>query len=345
MSIENLQDTITDEIKTIISSEFDINLSKTTQVPTVDDYNITYPNFDLKQQDCKQIETSILYIDIRSSTLMNIKHRPETLVKLYSAFIRTMSTCAEYFGGKVRGIVGDRLMVVFDEEASSLYAVETAVLMNTARIILNRAFPHNNVHCGIGLDYGLMTVAKTGKIKRGKETSTSKALVWLGKPANIASKLTDQAAKTHSENKQIIREMHKIPTPNMSGLLGLGLARQLGSSTNQEYIWKDVQVADFLNKLDKKYTLNSSTILTHPDNSFSSFIIANETVEYRTPPILTTGRIIQQFRKYADANLKIKRKWITQKITVPGLSGSVYGCNDTDPVIRKNIGQIVRQLK
>jgi class 3 adenylate cyclase len=51
---------------------------------------------------------------------------------------------------------------------------------------------------GIGIDYGEMLVLKAGIPKRHEEQSEYKNLVWVGDAANVASKLTDYAAKEYS---------------------------------------------------------------------------------------------------------------------------------------------------
>ncbi len=55
------------------------------------------------------------------------------------------------------------------------------------------SFSGDDVACGIGIDYGKMLATKVGIIKRGSENTENKSLVWVGKPANTASKLTDAA--------------------------------------------------------------------------------------------------------------------------------------------------------
>ena len=60
--------------------------------------------------NAKTITTCVLYIDIRKSTELNLKHKPETLTKLYAAFMRSMIKAAQHYEGKVRNIIGDRIV-------------------------------------------------------------------------------------------------------------------------------------------------------------------------------------------------------------------------------------------
>lgn len=194
--LEEFLAAIEDEIKTIQSSDFKVEVTSTTDVPTADDRGLTYPNLDEKRLKCKSIETCVLYIDIRKSTDLNLSKRPQTLSKLYSSFIRSMARGAEFCGGKVRNIIGDRLMVVFPgDENCYIKAYVCAMLYCNIGYRINRHFKGAEFEWGIGIDYGKMLVTKAGIIKNGQENSNYKSLVWLGPPANIASKLTDQAGK------------------------------------------------------------------------------------------------------------------------------------------------------
>src|SRR5215218_5257021 len=116
MGLEDLRDSLSEEIQGITSSDFTVVITETDVVPGVDDPSITYPNLVTKEQKCKLIETCVLYIDIRRSTDLSFSHRRSTLTKLYSSFSRAMLRCGAYYGGKVRSIIGDRLMVIFDSE-------------------------------------------------------------------------------------------------------------------------------------------------------------------------------------------------------------------------------------
>ncbi|MER2175091.1 MAG: adenylate/guanylate cyclase domain-containing protein [Carnobacterium sp.] len=195
-TLEELKEILKTDINTITDTSFDVNITSSTSVPTVEDSGITYPNLDEKKINAKTITTCVLYIDIRKSTELNLKHTPKTLTKLYSAFMRSMIKAAQHYNGKVRNIIGDRIMVVFEEENCFNNAVHTAILLNSvSKYLLNPAFSYNDISCGIGIDYGEMLVSKGGIKKNGKENAPYKSLVWLGSPANIASKLTDLANK------------------------------------------------------------------------------------------------------------------------------------------------------
>jgi len=174
------------------------------------------------------LRTCVLYIDMRKSTDLSLAHRPETLAKLYTSFVRAMTRTARYYGGHVRGIIGDRVMVLFDVDQCFTNAVNCAIAMNTvAKHIINESFKSNEVRFGIGIDYGRMLVTKTGIRRHGSEQSSYRNLVWLGRPANVASKLTDAANKPaeHEEidTVRVAYETRVPPTPFGSGLGALNI--------------------------------------------------------------------------------------------------------------------------
>jgi hypothetical protein len=196
MAIKDTLSLINEEVKAMIDSNFNVNLTSTVTVPSIDNTGLTFPSVSKNKIDTLELTTCVLFIDIRKSTEISASHHNKTLVKLYSAFVRSMVQAANYHGGKVRNIIGDRVMVVFDSINCVKNAINSGILLNSvSKYIINKHFTHNEIECGIGIDYGKMQVVKTGSKKRGEESREYKALVWLGNTANIASKLTDIANK------------------------------------------------------------------------------------------------------------------------------------------------------
>lgn len=105
MTIKDLRDEIADEVGSILSADFQIGVVATDMVPHSADPAITFPNLDAKKQGAKLIDTCVLYIDIRRSTELNLTHKPRTVAKLYSAFVRAMTRCARHHMGHVRGLL------------------------------------------------------------------------------------------------------------------------------------------------------------------------------------------------------------------------------------------------
>lgn len=303
----DLRDELSDEVGTILSDAFTINVTETTTVPHSSDGAITFPNLDTKTQSCKLIDTCVLYIDIRRSTELSIQHRPKTVAKLYSAFVRAMTKCARHYGGHVRGIIGDRVMVLFDCDDCFGKAVDCAILMNsTAKYVINKHFKQNEVECGIGIDAGRMLVTKTGFRRRGVEQHNYKNLVWLGRPANVASKLTDIANK-QSEVITLDR-------------IGVGYKNRTSGEITWEYEWPN----NFAKALKPDYYGG----IRHDNPAYQMHFHTTTYHETRawTPPILMTAPVFNGFRAARPTDDTITNGWFKKvDIEVPGYTGDVYG--------------------
>lgn len=304
MGLQDFRDDLAEEIQEITSSNFTVVITETDVVPNVDDPNITYPNLVKKEQKCKLIETCVLYIDIRRSTDLSFSHRRGTLTKLYSSFVRAMARCGGYYNGRVRSIIGDRLMVIFDKEDCFTNAVNTAILMNSvSQHLLDKQFSHDEIRCGIGIDYGKMLASKVGIVKRGEENTANKSIVWLGKPANIASKLTDRANRTTHKTIPTVREGFYYPSID-------------------KYSWYGTDTTDFLNHLEETY----SPVLKHPNEYFFSFYQSSRGTSQTAPPILMTKPVLDGFKKERPGDSSVKGSWWhTQSVSIPGYSNELYG--------------------
>ena len=313
MAIKDILEALDDEVSIIHSSDFDIEITETNYVPTDSDSNLTFENFDSKYKKVKTIETCVLYVDIRKSTKLNLQHYPKTMAKLYSSFIRSMVKAAENYNGKIRNIVGDRLMVVFDSLDCFTNAVNTAFLMNTiSQKIINKRFKNNAFTCGIGIDFGKMMVVKCGTIKYGNENSVYKSLVWLGKPANIASKLTDSANKPSTYR-------------TVSGFnVGFHF-----DSLYDDWSWYFETNEELVNNIEFSYLTPS---MRYKSDYFKSFYATTKTYSNNdsTPPILVTKEVYKGFKKanpYDDSI--INSWWKKQCRKIPDYSGTVYGSDVT----------------
>lgn len=308
MAIKDILDTLDDEVSTIHSSDFNIEITKTNYVPTDTDSSLTFENFDGKYKKVKTIETCVLFVDIRKSTQLNLQHYPQTIAKLYSSFIRAMIKAAENFNGKIRNIVGDRVMVVFDNLNCFTEAVHTAFLMNTiSQKIINKRFKNNVFTCGIGIDFGKMMVAKCGTIKYGNESSSYKSLVWLVRPANIASKLTDSANKSASYTTTY------------------GVNVGFHYKYTDKWIWLFKTPKELEENIEFSYI---SPNMRYKDENFSSFFATTKTNSNydSTPPILVSDSVYNGYKKDNPEVPSIKNNWWKKQTRIiPDYSGTVYG--------------------
>lgn len=166
-------------------------------VPGLDDKNLTYGNGEEKKG--VEINTCVLFVDIRNSVQLTKDKQVRTMGKIYSVFTHCVLLTAQYEGGYVRNIIGDRVMIVFPPEDCYRKAVYCAITINHIASLINKKFNNFEFKCGIGVDYGKLSVMKVGIQKKGAENDDNKGLVWVGYPANFASRLTDCANKEFTD--------------------------------------------------------------------------------------------------------------------------------------------------
>ncbi|WP_405259277.1 adenylate/guanylate cyclase domain-containing protein [Capnocytophaga stomatis] len=191
MSMKNFLDMIREDIRDVKNTSFEY--ATTQNVPSRDDQGLTFESGVAKKG--KIIKTCVLYVDIRNSVSLYDDHRTNTMGKIYTAFSKSMLKIAQQHNGFVRNIIGDRVMIVFPTNNCFTNAVDCAISINHTSGIMRGVFTNVDFKCGIGIDYGEMKVIKVGIQKQGSENIENKNLVWVGKPANIASRLTDVANK------------------------------------------------------------------------------------------------------------------------------------------------------
>ncbi|WP_438453970.1 adenylate/guanylate cyclase domain-containing protein [Vibrio alginolyticus] len=306
MAIKDFLETIDAQVTAVSSSDFEIEVIETKTVPRFDDSSITFDNFDTKKKKCKRLVSCVLYVDIRDSVKLSAAKRPNTLTKIYSSFVRAMVDCGRYYGGHIRNIIGDRVMVVFDEEDCFKNAVKTAVLMNTVcQKILNKRFKsYTDIQCGIGIDHGAMLVTKTGTIRQGQEKEFYRSLVWLGRPANIASRLTDIAAKKETVTTRGVESGHFYP------------------NLDPQWSWYFYTYDDFLDKLEPTY---HDSKLKHEDDYFKSFFKSTKTKTSTHKPIFMTKEVFDGYKKSCPNDDAIVKNWYKEDTAdVRDFNGKVY---------------------
>ena len=175
----------------------DFSFSQKDYVPGLDDANLTYGC----GQEKKGIELNscVLFVDIRNSVQLIKDKQDRTMGRLYSVFTHCMLLAARQEGGLVRNIIGDRVMIVFPQDHCCTKAVNCAITINHIATLIDKKIDNLEFKCGIGIDYGRMRVMKVGLVTKGAENDDNKGLVWVGYPANFASRLTDCANKEFTD--------------------------------------------------------------------------------------------------------------------------------------------------
>lgn len=297
------------DIETVLSDDFDIEITRTRYVPTFDDPGITYDNLTDGKKKVKLLESCVLYVDIRNSASISVSSEPERLARMYSAFVKNMIAAARHFKGHVRNIIGDRVMVVFDRENCFENAYNTAVLMHTiSKYIINKRIKGIDFKCGIGIDFGEMMIAKAGAVRHGAETEFYRSLVWLGRPANVASRLTDLAHKSG-----VRRELR----------VHVAYWKNEKRDLSDDWVWaKSVSAADFVRDLEYEYKSN----IVHSDPLFANFFSLENSDWWEHDAILVTEDFLSGFREENPEHHSFTKDYFRESSAkVKEYKGKIYG--------------------
>lgn len=300
--VNEFRDTIQDSK----NKDFEFKISY--KVPSINDTDLTYESGKAKKG--KEITTCVLYVDIRNSVALTEKHQIKTMGRIYTAFTKCVLKAARDEDGYVRNIIGDRVMVVFPSEKCFEKAVNCAISINHAAKILNKEFVSVDFKCGIGIDYGKMNVIKVGIERKGDENTENKGLVWVGCPANYASRLTDNANK-HVEIKMYSVE-GKMPNNPLAYF-----------SSKKEY------TADqFAEKV--KYSFGKITI-----GEFQSITNIKEYVKsHDFSPILISEEVLNGLKK--ESKNLVNNYWKKEVFPIRNVDVDVFGTDLTWKVTNKN---------
>ena len=282
MARKDFFDNITNVINDWKNTTFTFNQKD--YVPGLDDKNLTYGNGEEKKGI--DIETCVLFVDIRNSVQLTKDKQVRTMGKIYSVFTHCVLLAAQYDGGYVRNIIGDRVMVVFSPEDCFRKAVYCAITINHIASMINDKFDNFEFKCGIGVDYGRISVMKVGVQKKGSENDDNKGLVWVGYPANFASRLTDSANKEFTDTYYKVDgefyEYHPLESP-LLGFRKSGYYRKTQKYT-AEKLAADVKVSQSGHNLE----LSSCRKI---------YSIDREEEKYTYKPILLSDKVFQEYAK------------------------------------------------
>lgn len=329
MDKDNLQ-SISDAIKDIISTNFTFD-TYCINVPHYDDSGLTFESGETKKG--KMIKTCVLFVDIRNSVALNKKYNVEAMGQLYTSFVKSALWCANYHHGLVRNIIGDRVMIVFPPKNCFTNAIECAISINTISSKIIRRYC-DDFKCGIGIDYGEMYVHKTGIIKQGKEASSYKNLIWIGRPANIASRLTDIANKELSETVFLVTRKPKNPRAYKYQMFGF---TYYTSSTNtilgptqrvlSEPLYLDkeetveMSIEEFANSIWQSESTREISTLNGKMVHFEK-----DTRSFSQKPILMTQSVYNGFVNEIPNHITILKKyWQEVKADIRDYEGKVWG--------------------
>jgi class 3 adenylate cyclase len=140
--------------------------------------------------DAVNLNATVLYADLADSTELVNGYKAFFAAEVYKSYLLTACRIIRDEGGEITAFDGDRVMAVFLGESKNSEASRVALRINWAvRNLINPAirakYPQTSfeVRQGVGIDTSSLFVAKTGI--RG-----SNDLVWVGRAANYAAKLS-----------------------------------------------------------------------------------------------------------------------------------------------------------
>lgn len=165
-------------------------------------------NLRLGSNHAKDLEkATVLYADLDGSTNMVDQYDWTFSAEVYKTFLRCAADVIREEGGVITAYDGDRIMAIFTGESKNTSAVRCALKINFAVLhiiqpALNKQYPEKNftLRHVVGIDTSRLRTARTGV--RGDND-----LVWIGRAANYAAKLTSLSGKATWITKAVYDQM------------------------------------------------------------------------------------------------------------------------------------------
>lgn len=194
-----LKEDLTEQVRKIFTTQWEVQ--STSGVPDPEDLRLS--------NHAKDLDTAtILYADLDGSTNMVDSKNWEFSAEVYKTYLQCAARIVASEGGAVTAYDGDRVMAVFTGERKNTRAVRAAMKINQAvKTIINpelKSFYKNSdfeVKHVIGIDTSQLRAARIGV--RGYND-----LVWIGRAANYAAKLTNLSQKPIWITKAVYDVMH-----------------------------------------------------------------------------------------------------------------------------------------
>ncbi|MGG1629618.1 adenylate/guanylate cyclase domain-containing protein [Rossellomorea sp. NRS-1567] len=189
-------------------------------------------------ETAKSIETCILFVDIRGSSIITDTHRKATTIKIFNAFLNGVVRIAKANWGHVRSFNGDSLLIIFDPDMPNIVsdkAVDTALkIKGFVREILLPALKkkqyEEKFEVGIGIAKDNIVVSKVGI--RGTENND---LIWASTGTNMAAKLGNSGSDIMITEKVFYELGHG------------GLYTEDANDKKEKYMWSK-ETLEFANK-------------------------------------------------------------------------------------------------
>ena len=152
------------------------------QVPDPDDLKLS--------NDALKLDGTVLYADLSGSTKLVDGYKGHFAAEIYKTYLHCAAKIITSEGGVITAYDGDRIMAVYIGDSKNTSAARSGLKINyVVTYIVNPAlkaqYPKDTyvVKQAVGIDTSKLFVARTGI--RGFND-----LVWVGRAANYAAKLT-----------------------------------------------------------------------------------------------------------------------------------------------------------
>lgn len=195
-----LKEELTADVKATFAGQWDVQT--TTVVPAPEDLR-------LNANHAKDLETAtVLYADLDGSTNMVDNHEWTFSAEVYETYLRCAAKIIRSEDSIITAYDGDRVMAVFTGEGKNTSAVRCALKINYAvckiiRPALKLQYPTKDFTLShvVGVDTSRLRTARIGV--RGDND-----LVWIGRAANYAAKLTSLSNKATWITKTVYDQMN-----------------------------------------------------------------------------------------------------------------------------------------
>ena len=144
----------------------------------------------------KAVNAAVLYADMRHSSAIVDRQSGQAAAKIYQSYQFAMADIARANGADIRSYDGDRIMALFPRVDGS----DNKGCMNAVKAGKEMAWFFHNIlkrrlrgfaiplDCGIGIAFGPILAVRIGL----GSSSDNSDVVWVGRAANIAAKLSDR---------------------------------------------------------------------------------------------------------------------------------------------------------
>ncbi|HEY4933152.1 MAG TPA: adenylate/guanylate cyclase domain-containing protein [Terriglobales bacterium] len=164
-----------------------------------------------------QLDATVLYADMSGSTALVDKYLTTRSAELYKTYLYCAAKAIRAEGGEITAYDGDRVMGIFVGDFKNTSAAHAAMKINFARCqIINPASKQQygtdayQIEHAVGIDSSPLMAARTGV--RGAND-----LVWVGRAANYAAKLTELPASYTYITEAVYERLHQTAKESGSG--------------------------------------------------------------------------------------------------------------------------------